>query len=56
MTAVAFRDVDRPAVFDLLAQLRTDLDRGPGVTLHWVNIKSHSQRLLSHGLFDKHRL
>jgi Protein of unknown function (DUF3800) len=45
MTAVVFRDVDRPRVCALLAQLRSDLGRRPGDPLHWVNIRGHGQRL-----------
>src|SRR5256885_3909251 len=45
MTAVAFRDADSPQALRLLAGLRRDLGRHPGHPLHWVNIKSHSQRL-----------
>jgi Protein of unknown function (DUF3800) len=45
MAAVVVRDADRPAAANLLAQLRIDLGRAPGQVLHWVNIKSHAQRL-----------
>lgn len=45
MSAVVMRDVDRPAAVQLLAQLRLGLGRQPGQQLHWVNIKSHGQRL-----------
>jgi hypothetical protein len=45
MTAVAFRHADRASVSDLLAQLRKDLGRRPGDTLHWVNVKRHGQRV-----------
>jgi hypothetical protein len=45
MTAVMFRDADHQRAIDLLAQLRLDLKRQPGQELHWVNIKSHQQRL-----------
>jgi hypothetical protein len=45
MTAVAFLDVDRPRARQLLVGLRRDIGRRPGDQLHWVNIKSHSQRL-----------
>jgi len=45
MTAVVFRDRDHPKVHQLLADLRRDLGRRPGDALHWVNIRSHGQRL-----------
>jgi hypothetical protein len=45
MSAVVIRDADRPAAVQLLAQLRVGLGRQAGQPLHWVNIKSHAQRL-----------
>jgi uncharacterized protein DUF3800 len=45
MTAVVFRDTDTGKARQLLADLRSDLGRQPGDPLHWVNIKSHGQRL-----------
>lgn len=45
MAAVVIRDADRPAATNLLAQLRIDLGRAPGQELHWVNIRTHPQRV-----------
>jgi hypothetical protein len=43
MTAVVFRDADRPKVCALLAQLRRDLGRRPADPLHWVNVLIHEE-------------
>ena len=45
MSAVVVHDDDLPAVAAMLAQLRVDLGRRPGETLHWKNFKGHSPRL-----------
>ncbi len=45
MAAVVFRHPDRPQAIQLLAKLRQDLGRHPGDELHWVNVKSHGQRV-----------
>ncbi len=45
MSAVVVPDEHLGDAAALLAGLRTDLGRRPGDTLHWRNIKTHSQRL-----------
>lgn len=45
MSAVVIPDENLADATALLAGLRTDLNRRPGDTLHWRNIKNHSQRL-----------
>ena len=45
MTAVVVDDQDLPASRKFLAQLRSDLGRGPGDQLHWVALKKHEQRV-----------
>jgi hypothetical protein len=45
MTAVVIPDEHLASSVQLLAQLRRDLGRRPGDTLHWQNLKSHSLRL-----------
>src|SRR4029077_6135256 len=45
MSAVAIADVDRPKATRLLAELRHELSRRPGDTLHWQNVRTHPQRL-----------
>ncbi len=45
MSAVVIPDEELARSQDLLAELRQDLGRNPGDTLHWKNIQGHSQRL-----------
>ncbi|MDI5971528.1 DUF3800 domain-containing protein [Streptomyces sp. SL13] len=45
MTAVVVADEDIPASQKFLAQLRSDLGRGPGDQLHFVALKQHEQRV-----------
>ncbi|MGW3488370.1 DUF3800 domain-containing protein [Streptomyces sp. NPDC001054] len=45
MTAVVVGERDLSASAQFLAQLRSDLKRNPGDTLHWVQFKSHEQRV-----------
>lgn len=45
LSAVIMVDEDVPKSAALLAQLRADLGRNPGDTLHWNKIKGHPQRL-----------
>lgn len=45
MSAVIVRNERLPDAAALLAQMRTDLRRRPGDTLHWRNLKQHSQKL-----------
>ncbi|WP_322755408.1 DUF3800 domain-containing protein [Frankia sp. Cas3] len=45
MSAVILADAHLPAMAAELAQLRIDLKRRPGDTLHWQNLKGHSPRL-----------
>lgn len=45
MSAVVVPDEHLADAAAVLANLRADLKRRPGDTLHWRNIKSHSQRL-----------
>ncbi|MGJ7415750.1 DUF3800 domain-containing protein [Streptomyces cinereoruber] len=45
MTAVVVDDQDLPLAAQFLAQLRLDLGRRPGDTLHWVGLKKHDQRV-----------
>ncbi|MFC7867380.1 DUF3800 domain-containing protein [Streptomyces murinus] len=45
MTAIVLADQDLPAAAQFLAQLRSDLGRGPKDTLHWVALKKHEQRI-----------
>lgn len=49
MSAVVIEDSDLRAASQMLADLRTDLGRRPGDTLHWRNLKTHSQRLHAAG-------
>jgi len=45
MSAVIVPDEHLGDAAAVLAGLRTDLNRRPGDTLHWRNVKGHSQRL-----------
>jgi hypothetical protein len=45
MSAAVIPDESLAAASTLLQTLRTDLGRRPGDTLHWRNLKTHSQRL-----------
>lgn len=45
MAAAVIPDENLPDCAAMLAQLRSDLHRRPGDTLHWRNLKAHSQRL-----------
>lgn len=45
MSAVVVPDESLVDATALLADLRADLNRRPGDTLHWRNVKTHSQRL-----------
>lgn len=45
MSAVAFPSKHQADASNLLAGLRRDLGRGRGDTLHWHNLKHHSQRV-----------
>jgi len=45
LSAAVMEDDDLGAAADWLAALRADLDRRPGDTLHFQNLKSHAQRL-----------
>lgn len=45
MSAVIVPDEHLADAGTVLAELRADLGRRPGDTLHWRNIKTHSQRL-----------
>jgi len=45
MTAVVVADENLPKVAPLLAQIRKDVNRNPGDTLHWNQVKGHPQRL-----------
>jgi hypothetical protein len=45
MSAVAIADIDRAKATRLLAELRHELHRQPGDTLHWQNVRTHEQRL-----------
>lgn len=45
LAAVVMRRTDRQAGLELLEGLRLDIGRRPGDTLHWRNIKSHSERV-----------
>jgi len=45
MSAVIVPDEHLADAAAVLAGLRTDLNRRPGDTLHWRNVKGHSQRL-----------
>lgn len=45
MSAVIVRDTSLADVAAATAQLRLDLGRRPGDTLHWQNLKQHSKRL-----------
>ncbi|MFP5019456.1 DUF3800 domain-containing protein [Pseudonocardia phyllosphaerae] len=45
MSAVIVPDEALPHAAAVLAGLRADLGRKPGDTLHWRNVKTHSQRL-----------
>lgn len=45
MSAVVVADAHLPALAAELAQLRIDLKRRPGDTLHWRNLRGHSPRL-----------
>lgn len=45
MTAVVVDDRDVPLAAQFLAQLRSELGRRPGDTLHWVALKKHEQRV-----------
>jgi len=45
MSAVLVRDADLSVAQSVLSKLRIDLDRQPGDTLHWRNLKGHSPRL-----------
>jgi hypothetical protein len=45
MSGVVIPDENLDQAEALLAAIRADLNRRPGDTLHWRNIKGHSQRL-----------
>lgn len=45
VSAIIVEANDLPQTAYLLSQLRADLGRHPGDTLHWKNIKGHSSRL-----------
>jgi hypothetical protein len=45
LAAVIIPDAELPPVAAAQARLRQDLRRPPGVTLHWQNLKSHSDRV-----------
>jgi Protein of unknown function (DUF3800) len=45
MSAVVYRDINHANASALLARLRADLNRQPGHRLHWLNLKTHDQRL-----------
>ncbi|MGH3841172.1 MAG: DUF3800 domain-containing protein [Pseudonocardiaceae bacterium] len=45
MAAVVIADEHLASSVQVLAQLREDLGRRPGDTLHWQNLKGHSPRL-----------
>lgn len=45
MTAVVVGDQDLPLAAQFLAQIRIDLGRRPGDTIHWVALKKHEQRV-----------
>lgn len=45
VSAILVEDALAQAATDLLAQIRHDLNRHPGDTMSWKNIKSHSQKL-----------
>lgn len=45
MSAVVVKDPRLAEAESMVAQLRADLGRRPGDTLHWQNFKQHAQRL-----------
>jgi hypothetical protein len=45
MTAIVVEDGDVPTAAQFMAQLRSELGRRPGDTLHWVGLKRHEQRV-----------
>jgi Protein of unknown function (DUF3800) len=45
MSAVLVKEESLPAAAALLATIRTALQRAPGQTLHWRNLKQHSPKL-----------